>query len=321
MNAAYVSKVRSFGGAKPYVDIRGERKNLSHRTNLQPDEVETDGRGNVTDMPLLKGKPCFGRPERLIRGLFEGEAWYDEHGNRRPGETPCHRCEELCLGTFLACQNVASERIGTAPAIEAAFVDWIDATGNASGPVCFSGAHSRRWKAYLDAIASHGGWTNINDDQVKVAAITAAENDRKRRRENERVRRQRERELRASLGRPVTAEFLKSVDLERDRRAIHLKSLRVVRGDKPQDTLWLRNLPDETCERVANVWRAREVVERSNGFSSGKAIAEELDASGHSNGMTLATLQARVSDDLKRIKKLEDDTAGESLWGKWTFAQ
>lgn len=321
MNPDYVAEVRRFGGSKPYLDSSGSRKNLSHRKNLQPDEVETDRRGNVTGMPLLKSKPCFGRPERLLRGLFEAEPWYDDDGNRRLSETQCHRCEERSLGTFLACLDVAAERIESDPAIEAAFVEWIDATGTASGSACFSGAHSRRWQAYLDAIAAHGGWSNINDDQVKVDAIAVAAKERSRRRERSKARRQAERDRRGSLGQPVTAEFHKSIDLERGRRAALLKGLRRVRGEKPQDTLWLRNLPDETCERVADVWWARELVERSRGFSTGKAIAEELFASGRSNGMTMATLQARVSDDLRRIAKLEDASSGEPLWPKWSFKQ
>ena len=34
----------------------------------------------------------------------------------------------------------------------------------------------------------------------------------------------------------------------------------------------------------------------------------------------LAYLQARVSDDLKRIGKLESDTDGEPVWPAWSFS-
>ncbi|RVQ68744.1 hypothetical protein EKN06_00475 [Croceicoccus ponticola] len=319
MDNNYVAEVRRFGSSQPFRDAEGTRRNLSHITNLGRGAVKTDGNGNVTEMPLLEGKPCFGRPERFVRGIFDGKPWVDEGGTYRAGGTPCHSCETKTLGTFLACSDLSIERMESSAAIEPAFVEWIEATGDDHGPRCFVGANGKRWDGFLAAIEAHGGWTNINDDQTKVAAIANAEREKNRRRESENVRRKRTRDLRASHGQTITPEYLHALDLERGRRARHLKSLKNVQGAKPQDTLWLRNLPDATCERIADVWRAKELLQRERGISTGKAIAEQLVANGRAHGMALPTLQARVSEDLKRVAKLEGDGIRAPLWGPWRF--
>lgn len=319
LNHDYTAEVRRFGASKPFRDADGKRSNLSHKTNFAEDAVITDGKGNVVHMPLLENKPCFGRPERYIRGIFDVKDWQDQDGNTRNGSTPCLTCENRTLGTYLACHDLSVERIESSPSIEAALIRWSDGNGLSSGPRCFVGTNAQTWSAVLAAIEEHGGWTSINDEQVKVAAVTAHESEKKRRREAAKARRKRNRDQMAGKVQPLPREVRDALKEERDRRAAHLKCLRSVKGQKPQDTLWLRNLSDGTCERVANVWHAREVLNRERGIYSGKAIAEYLLQAKLVKNVALSTLQARVSDDLKRLKKLEFSNGGAPLWHEWSY--
>lgn len=59
--ASYQESVNRGGSSKPW------GKRLRHRTRFYPEAVETDGHGNVLEMPLLMDKPCFGRPETYVR--------------------------------------------------------------------------------------------------------------------------------------------------------------------------------------------------------------------------------------------------------------
>ena len=110
MNADYVNGVRRFGSSGRLKDENGETFNISHRSDCRPADVQTDGRGNVTRSPLVWRKPCFGRPERYVRGHTSGRLWRDESGQRHLSETTCDRCSELCPGVYEACGRVVNER-------------------------------------------------------------------------------------------------------------------------------------------------------------------------------------------------------------------
>ena len=71
MKTDYARQVRRFGGVQPYVDEDGRRTNISHAVEFLSQDVKTDDAGNIIDMPLLTRKPCFGRPERFVRGALE----------------------------------------------------------------------------------------------------------------------------------------------------------------------------------------------------------------------------------------------------------
>lgn len=223
------------------------------------------------------------------------------------------------MSTFLACNDVIAERIASSADVERTCVEWIDGTDRQFGPSCFRGSDKHRWEAFLVAIENHGGWSNINDEQVKIDAVAAGELAKKHRRDSAKRRRGLEKQRRQGAVRSLTPELLAAVKEEGDSRANHLKTLKVVRGAKPQDTLWITSLPDSTCERIADVWRIRETLRYYKENCTGKEIAERLLDENPSSSLSLGSLQARVSQDLKRIKKLENDDRGEPIWAKWTF--
>ena len=260
MNTKYVDEVRRYGGPNPRVDEDGNSKNVRHIDNIKSEDVVTDGRGNIDSMPLLRKKPCFGRPERFLRGLFEKRPWTDDKGEIRPPKTPCYTCEKLTPDTFQSCYDVIVERIESSATIESAFNHWADDTGSQFGKGCFNGTSGEVWRDFLDAIEDHGGWSNFNDMQVKLDAIAADTKNRKKRAEKEKTRRRIDKKRRQGLVGPLSPEYLAAVDEERDRRASQLKSLRDMQGKSPRDMLWITSTSDITWDWVADVWRARETL-------------------------------------------------------------
>lgn len=319
MNPDYLKDVRRFGSSKPFKDEDGQSFNLSHDDDIDPRLVQTDGNGNVDSVPLVWRKPCFGRPERYARGHMGGMPWRDDNGKRRPGKTACDTCLERSPGTFEACSVIVNERIESDPAITAAFDKWLDACVD-FGPRCFVGAGMKLWDSFLKTIIDHGGWTNVNDDQVKLEALRLKRARLARRKANRQARAQHQRAARLGTAKPITQDYLDKLKTERDRRSAHLKSLSALSGRTKRDMLWVKMLDDSGCDRIAEVWQTRELLSLMAVQPTGQAIAETMAASGRWS-LKLSSLRARVYEDLReRLPKLEDDTAGAPLWPKWTYS-
>lgn len=319
MNPDYVKDARRFGSSEPFKDEDGKSFNLSHDDDIDPRLVQTDGNGNVDSVPLVWRKPCFGRPERFARGHMGGKPWRDDDGQRRPGKTTCDTCLERSPGTFKACDVIVSERINSDPAIKTAFDKWLDACVD-FGPACFVGARMKLWDSFLQAIIDHGGWSSVNDDQVKLEALRLKRARLARRKANRQARAQRQRAAQLGTAKPITQDYLDKLQAERDRRSGHLKSLSALSGRTKRDMLWVKMLDDSGCDRIAEVWQTRELLSRMAAQPTGQAIAEKMATSGRWS-LKLSSLRARVYEDLReRLPKLEDDTAGAPLWPKWTYS-
>ena len=286
MNTAYVQDVLRFGSSKPYTNEDGKRFNLSHDYDFSPDLVQTDGLGGVVDMPLLWRKLCFGRPERLIRASVGKIPWTDDEGNLRLGKTPCDSCEELSPGVFQGCHKVVFERIDSNPTIRARMDEWAEICGTDVGPRCFIYKRSSKWHAFLNSIINHGGWANVNDDQVKLEALRLKKEQADRRRINSRARLQRTKAAYLGKAKPLRHDYLDALQTERDRRATHLKNLRDRLGRTPRDMLWLKMLPDESCDRIADVCARKfikSVPRRAARSTQGSRVRGDLRREAHRN--------------------------------------
>lgn len=317
MNADYVNGVRRFGAGGRLKDENGDAFNVSHRSDCLPADFQTDGRGNVTDSPLVWGKTCVARPERNIRNHFIGRLWTDKSGQSHMDVTACDRCSELSPGIYEACTKIVVERVESNAAIEASFETWIAGCGNDFGPNCFKGQIGRLWDLFLQAIIHHGGWTNCNDDQVKLEAIRLQREKSDNRNTSARAARQRTSMARRGAPTTVTTGYLLALNAERDRRADHIKVLSSLSGSTTRGMLWLTNLNSTSRDRIADVWSSRELLTRTGQKRTGRAIAEHMTLNGRSYGLSLQSLTARVYDDLKRIAKFEDDRAGVAIWTQW----
>jgi hypothetical protein len=257
--------------------------------------------------------------ERNLRGHFGRKVWLDKNGERQLSQTSCDTCASSTPGIYEACGNIVSERIESSPAIRAAFEAWANACGTESGPRCFTGIRGRLWHAFLQSIIDHGGWKNVNDDQVKLEALRLAEEARRKRNAAARESRRRQREAGRGTPSSITLAELQPLQDERDRRAAKLKSLCDLARQAPRAMPWLSNLPDASCDRTSDVWWARELLSRQRRRVTGRAIAELMIDHGRNYGLRIESLTSRVHEDLKRIKKLEDDRAGAPLWTPWTY--
>lgn len=318
MHNSYVGDVSRYGGQRHNKDADGKTTRLNHDTDFDPSEVQTNGQGDVFRMPLLERKACFGRPERHLRGLFSGRPYIDDDGDQRITETTCTRCEVRSPGVFAACHDLSIERIKSNAEIEEAANRWLDAIQPPFGRICFRNSLGQLWANYLSTIERHGGWTTVNDDQVKVAQVINAAQKRKQRAMDAKARRLRDKIARRGATAAVTPEIEAALNAERLVRAEGLKKLRSFQGKAPRDMLRFTALTDESCDRIANVWWARELLVRLKGEAKGREIAELLRLRGKST-LSQGTLKAHVSRDLKRIRDYEQDMPGGPLWGKWEY--
>jgi hypothetical protein len=249
----------------------------------------------------------------------DAKPWFDDNGKRRLRKTTCDTCLERSPGTFEACGIIVSERVESDPAIKAAFDKWLDACGDDFGPRCFLGARMRQWDDFLQAIIDHGGWRNANDDQVKLEALRRKKEKVDRRSANRKRLSQTRKAARLGTAKPITQDYLAKLQAERDRRSAHLKSLGSLSGRTKRDMLWVKMLKGRGCDRIAEVWQTRELLSRMGLEPTGQAIAEKMVAT-RRWPLKLESLRARVYDDLKRLAKLEDDTAGAPLWPEWIYS-
>lgn len=315
----YAKLVRRFGGPDPYLDEDGNKRNLNHETDFPPSEVITDGAGNITRMPLLKRKPCFARPERHLRGLFEGQVYKKADGTELTSLTSCTRCEIRSKGVFRACRDVMDERIASDPSINRTANVWFDFADK--GPIerLWVGRAGLAWSKYLGAIENHGGWTSINDVQVRADRLLEEERKRRQKREKAREQRSKEKLARKGVTREVTPDFEKALDAEREKRAMILKRLRSANFSSKSEARRFSILTDATCERRAAVWWARRLLLRHQGAAKGTEIAGLLLGRGKITNMGRGTLESHISRDLNHIADYEDDTNGEPLWPKWEY--
>lgn len=307
MMTAYTVDVRRFGGEKPFVDEDGRRFNLKHKTSFEPDAVQTDGNGNIVDMPLLADKQCFGRPERFLRGAHES-ATPPYSGRNKTHEwrlTRCQRCPVM-----RECSDVVTERIESSSAVGNAFTTWDDATEGMPGKERFKRRAGRLWDAFLRAIEGHGGWTNVNDKRLAEHEVAEAFRRKDKQKRQRAEARKRARDRRRGVAPRITYEFLVAVEAERSRR---LQILLDLRG-KPYAPRWITRLSPEGCERTADVWAAMKKLERAGERVTGKAVADHLIKVGRDQGASPDSLKTRVYKDFDRIFDLERDHAGVTIW-------
>jgi hypothetical protein len=320
VSADYLKDLFRFASSDPFVREDGSRFYLSHKDDIDPNLMVTDGEGNIVSVPLFYGKPCQGRPERRIRAEFDRKYYRRDDGERVLSPTPCDTCHHSSPGVFQACSRAVLERITSDPAIKQSVKKWVLACGAERGATCFLGERGKLWHEVLAAIKAHGGWTNINDDQVKLEALRRLDQKQKRDRDNRAKRRDAEKAQRRGDTRLITEDFCRKLSIEAGLRASHLKRLMNASGRTPADMRPWKMLKDAGCDRIASVWEAREILRRAKREPTGQAIAELLWRRGTLSFNSFGSLRARVYEDLRRLKRLEDSTNGAPLWEQWRYS-
>lgn len=251
-------------------------------------------RGNITRMPLLVGRPCFGIPTAFLR--------YRRHTRfvKGRGHIPAGRCTRC--NAFEACHRVVETRLRAHPAIDEAWGEWLryDGPGAFLRPD-FKGSHVRTLWAYLYRALDAHPFTSSNDAAVAAEYV---------RRDTE--EREKDRKRKASARREARRHgVLDASDLARLEQAVKDRRGRLSTASMHPDTPpVLEQVPQASIEDLLEVWLGREVLGRQRLKPNAPGIARWIVATGRRNGSkNHAALSSRVAKDLKRIEVFE-----QTLW-------
>lgn len=309
----YIASLYKMGSLDAYSRSDGSNVYLRHSTVFTSDDVKTDGKGNVIDMPLLENKPCFGRPERYIRqSSLDIKFFRSSEGGIVPCETRCCRCDRRVQN---ACEDLVFERLESDTIIGKAIDDFLYSIGKFPDRV-WTHKNRKLWRKFLDAVRDHGGWSNVNDERIPLAKLERRILQVKKRRESAALKR---RSKRLSGNNPLSirgqirrTSFLDQLDMEAQRRLEILLRLR----DWSSSPLKLKRLPEERCRMTVEVWKQIEYAKFCRVRLTGKDIACRLLRHGAYAGQP-ASMAARVSEARQRIQWLEDDRSGSAVWMKF----
>jgi len=308
----YVSEIDRYAGPLPFKDAAGNRVNLKAGPSLHHGAVKTDGAGNVIDMPLVTGKPCFGRPERFIRGA-EDQAVPPFTGRNNTPKLRKTRCERCNLVN--ECAELVTERLDSAPAAGAAYIEWDELARDLPPLRKFKGKECNcLWLRFQASLKAHGGWSNCNDFNVHVDRIARSEASKRAAAAHKRKKRSEERDARMLASCTLAAATITALSLERDHRRDLLLRLRA----NDRSPAFLRKMTDVTCERTADVWWAKAVLLTKNLPVNGPAIAEMLINHQRCWNLSPTSMLSRISEALRRLKRLEQHEASAAIWPAFT---
>lgn len=296
----YFADVMRAGNRKPWKHWG----RLNQKTEIHPDDVELDATGNITKMPLLEDKPCFGRPETLLRHGERTRQFTTKWGTQVDVETHCGRCPS---STRSSCIKVVTHRVKVNPTIHSALKAWQkhcdDHLGGAreyTGP----GA-GELWLAFKKAIAARGPFTSVNDDAVAAAQAERKAQQTAKWRVSKAAYRDKLREKRRRARQLPSAQFVANARDERDRRIGALRDAM----DDPQQPRCISKVPlarrDRTAALTANAAFVREILIEANRPAGPGVIARQLVELGLDDGIPLGTLKARMPNDLQRAYECE----------------
>lgn len=272
---------------------RNANVRIKNQTPINDDEVITDGFGNITAMPLLVGKPCFGIPTAFLK--YGGTQMVYVHRDKSLQPSSCMKCLNRA-----SCERVAKERIENTPELMDAIQDWQD-KGGRSGlkrptkyPKC---------KVAFEKVTRIVKFTPFRSSNDK-AVRDFYEEQKRQFLEKDKLRKRKEREKKIKAGQ-LDDQTIQWLERERKHRLFRLEA--ACRDEKLPPKL--RHLDHQGVKNTADVWLEKNILELEKGRSSASAIATRLIANGRSNGLSHNSLRARVSTDLARIKFLEKHKA------------
>lgn len=303
---SYQEKSLTWSREKP-VD-KGVR--ISNKASFKPHRVETDGHGNVVDMPPLAGKPCFGIPTAFLRH-GRAPAVYVKRLKERVHNSRCDLCN-----IRKACKKLVGERARylaeTQPEFHSLIHNWIEAGGLEKGG--FAVAHKE---------LGQGAWTRIghflqsanfsNSNDAFVAEHWAAKMSQAQKSEEGRARTFFRTAWKHNRQHDVLIEGL---DTGRDERLQILDDL--LAEHSPLN--YLRWIQPGSAERICAIWWGREFLKLTGQTVNPNRIATCLIEKGRALGKSHAVLRSDAKRDLKAIQRLEASAkynGGSPKWPKF----
>ncbi|MCY7280139.1 MAG: hypothetical protein LH610_04445 [Sphingomonas bacterium] len=219
VGTTYWDSVMQGGNEKPWTG----RPNLSHVDIIAPGDMTLDEAGNILGMPLLRKKPCFGRPETFLRHGARIRRIKNRYGKEiDSSQHQCGSCPEL---THASCGIVVKQRVQGDPKIHAALRDWMDDCDTRHhGEKVYVKESGRFWLLFKQAIATRGPFKSSNDRALHQYEVQRAEEQTekwRKRRARDRARLRKDRQSAAVTVQP-TAQFLENALNERDEREVAL---------------------------------------------------------------------------------------------------
>jgi nitrate/TMAO reductase-like tetraheme cytochrome c subunit len=246
--------------------------------------------GNVTYIPLLVGRPCYGIITAFLRYKDEMKPV------KGRGLLPASRCSRCILRD--SCQRLVKERIKASPAVKAAHEEWL----KAEGPTKFKERDfehtlaGRLWKR-LTVAAADAGFTSCND----AAVIEHYQRQDQQALADDRRRQAAKRERARKAGN-VDAAHLADLKNAADDRLLNLTIARIA----PIPPREFRGMPSESFIDLRNVWLGREVLRAQCKKCRAPDIARWIQVNGlRDASSTFAALSTRVTKDLQRLEKFE----------------
>lgn len=261
--------------------------------------VVTDGHGNITAMPELIGRPCFGIVTAFLR--YGSKEPVRSKRLRSPVPSRCARCK---AGS--ACGRVAKERIRALDLAHGVLRGWHN-KGGRSVFASLAAMHDARsiWTRIVQA-ARTAQFTNSNDDIVRSYwdGLEARERARDARRKQVERRKARAEGV-------IDQDLMDQVVIERERRSLALTVARLA----PRPLHWISKLDDRSANIVASAWAARYLVTAAKKKMSAGRVAKEIIERGWVSGLTEASLRQRLPRDFERVDTLEKQArAGTQIW-------
>jgi hypothetical protein len=301
-NMTFSEKLRHFQGKTPWAGLT-----LPNLTAVPRRSVNLID-GNVTRMPKLGGKPCFGNPIAWVaHGIIETAQF-----KWGIGKTRCGKCRAR-----EGCDLVAETRLNITPEVASATQAFRAAGGARAFHQDTQRTNAAQALGRLEkALVAAGPFTSINDEY----AASWARNEKQRDLDND-ARRQREkraRDARSELkAHQVPEELVSQLEHERIFRIVRFRMFAKSVGAP----MTVRIDPDGTnATFTADVWRAKTILSiraiQTKPITA-YAIAGLMTEEGRTYGLKREVLRDRVGRALKRIDVLEASPLPEGIGSVW----
>lgn len=254
-------------------------------------DVKTDKKGNVTSMPLLVGRPCFGIiTARLRHGTLADTII---RRGKFAGTVPsrCGRCN-----VHDACHRLVDERITAKPVIADAVKNW----ANKGGRDIFKtqeAFHANRgsWTTLVQTVRNNV-FTSVNDQAVAASWIA----EEKARLERDRIRKAEERRKARRRG-IIDFDLAKQAMVERNDRIVRLEHARK-HASPPH---WITKLNDQSSTIIADAWMTHYLLRAAKNITNPSSIATKMMKRGRYRHLAHGSLRARLKNDLARAIQLD----------------
>ncbi len=291
---------------------------ILHKQNaMTAADVETDGSGNILNRPLMRSKPCFGRPETYFRQSREEETVDHPDGYPVKKQTRCGAC--AVVGTKAACKKVAYERVHSDRDMQRHLAAWSVAAKSLAkvlpkpikNPVNDLYAGNRHgfpmgdlWTTFKRAVGKRGPFDDCNDQALREYADHL--DQREREKDARRKRTYRARVLANAKAGQIEPDddFKRAAVAERDRRAAALCDA-IGADDAPR---YVSRLKDRGAHITADVWLGRAILHQWGRSAQPADIARWMVSDDRDHGLAPNSLIARIHKDVKRVSTLENGT-------------